>query len=55
MLLVFLLGVAVVAAALTSAVLTLVLPRGTRDFLTHIVFRFNVVALPPADTYGTEL
>jgi hypothetical protein len=39
--LMFLLGIAVVAAALTSAVLTLVLPRGTRDFLEHMVFRLN--------------
>lgn len=39
--LLFLLGIAVVAAALTSAVLTLVLPRGTRDFLTHIVYRLS--------------
>ena len=39
--LVFLLGSVVVLAALTSAVLTLVLPRGTRDFLTHIVYKLN--------------
>ena len=46
--LLFLLGVAVVGSALTSAVLTLVLPRGTRDFLTLVVFKLTwLLFLPP--------
>ena len=46
--LMFLLGVAVVASALTSAVLTLVLPRGTRDLLQHVIYQLTwLVFLPP--------
>ena len=46
--LVFLLGALLVSLTLISAFKTLVLPRGSRDFLTHLAFKFTWLIFLPA-------
>ena len=46
--LVFIVGLVFVAITLISAFRTLVLPRGTRDFLTHLAFKVMWLLFMPA-------
>ncbi len=46
--LVFLMGAVLAGLTLISAFKTLVLPRGTRDFLTHFAFKFTWLIFLPA-------
>lgn len=44
---VFLFGVSLIVITLYSALRTLVLPRGARDLITHVVFRFTWILFEP--------
>jgi len=50
--LIFILGFALILWILKSAISTLVLPRGSKDFITHVVFRLMWFLFKPAISFA---